>query len=85
MLYYRAVLELRIAECDARLSADEVGTELPPQVELRPVPDELAARVPEAKNYRYAATNDRVLLVGTSRIVAGVFAGPDVPVNQGRR
>ena len=39
------------------------------------VPDGLVARVPQTKDYRYAATSDRVLLVGTSRIVAGVFAG----------
>src|SRR5215831_1710201 len=41
----------------------DVGTELPPSVGLRPVPDQLAAQV----------TQDRVLLVGTGRVVAGVF------------
>ena len=63
----------------------DVGTELPPGIELRPVPDELAARVPQSRDYRYAVTHDRVLLVGTSRIVAGVFAGPNTPVSEGRR
>src|SRR5919204_1717555 len=63
----------------------DVGTELPPEIELRPVPDELAARVPQSRDYRYAVTHDRVLLVGTSRIVAGVFAGPNTPVSEGRR
>ena len=53
----------------------DIGTEVPPEMELRPVPDDLVARVPQTKDYRYAATSDRVLLVGTSRIVAGVFAG----------
>jgi len=62
----------------------DVGTELPPQIELRPVPAELAARVPQSKDYRYAVTHDRVLLVGTSRIVAGVF-GANAPVSEGRR
>ena len=52
----------------------DVGTELSPSVELRPVPDQLAAQVPETKGYRYAVTQDRVLLVDTSRIVVGVFA-----------
>ena len=56
-------------------SAD-IGTELPPGIELRPVPDDLVARVPQTKDYRYAVTHDRVLLVGTSRVVAGVFTGP---------
>jgi hypothetical protein len=63
----------------------DLGTELPPGIELRPVPDELAARVPQTRGYRYAVTNDRVLLVGTSRIVGGVFADANVPVSEGRR
>jgi hypothetical protein len=50
-----------------------------------PVPDQLAARVPQTKDYQYAATHDRVLLVATSRIVAEVFAGPNVPAGEGRR
>ena len=55
----------------------DIGTKLPPWIELRPVPDEVAARVPQTRDYRYAVATDRVLLVGTGRIVAGVFAdGP---------
>ena len=61
----------------------DIGTKLPPGIELRPVPDEVAARVPQTRDYRYAVAKDRVLLVGTSRIVVGVFA--DVPVSEGRR
>jgi hypothetical protein len=38
------------------------------------VPNEVAARVPQTRGYRYVVANDRVLLVGTSRIVVGVFA-----------
>ena len=52
----------------------DIGTELPFGIELRPVPDEVAARVPQTQGYRYVVANDRVLLVGTSRIVVGVFA-----------
>jgi len=52
----------------------DVGTELPPGIELRPMPDEVAARVPQTRGYRYAVAKDRVLLVGTSRVVVGVFA-----------
>jgi len=63
----------------------DVGTELPPGIEMRPVPNEVAARVPQTKDYRYAVTNDRVLLVGTSRIVMGVFADANAPVSEGRR
>ena len=59
--------------------------ELPPGIELRPVPNEVTARVPQTRDYRYAVGNGRVLLVGTSRIVAGVFAGANAPVSEGRR
>jgi hypothetical protein len=57
-----------------------IGTKLPPGVELQPVPGEVAARVPQIRGYHYAVVKDRVLLVGTGRIVAGVFA--DSPVTE---
>jgi hypothetical protein len=63
----------------------EIGTELPPGIALRPVPDEVAARAPQTRDYRYAVANDRVLLVGTSRIVVGVFMDASAPVSEGRR
>jgi len=68
----------------AAVNAD-VGTELPPAIDLRPVPNELAARVPQTKDYRFAVANDRVLLVGTSRIVVGVFGDANASVGEGRR
>jgi len=72
----RAIYEaLKGQQAGSAFNAD-IGTELPPGIELRPVPDDLAARVPQTKDYSYAVTHDRVLLVGTSRVVAGVFAGP---------
>jgi hypothetical protein len=58
----------------------DIGTKLPPGIELRPVPEELAARVPQTRDYRYAVAMDRVLLVGTGRTVVGVFA--DAPVSE---
>ena len=63
----------------------DIGTALPPEIALHPVPDALAARVPQTKDYQYAVAHDRVLLVGTSRVVAGVFADANVPVSEGRR
>jgi hypothetical protein len=80
----RAIYESLKDQPTASAFNADIGTELPPGIELRPVPDQLAARVPQTKDYQYAATHDRVLLVATSRIVAGVFAGPNVPV-KGRR
>src|SRR5499433_422097 len=80
----RAIFEALKGQPAAAVNAD-VGTELPPGIELRPVPDEVAARVPQTKGYRYAVTNDRVLLVGTSRIVVGVFGDANASVGEGRR
>jgi len=81
----RAIYEaLKGQPAGSAFNAD-IGTELPPGIELRPVPDDLAARVPQTKDYSYAVNHDRVLLVGTSGVVAGVFADANVPVSQGHR
>src|SRR6266567_2928142 len=80
----RAIYEALKGQPAAAFDAD-VGTELAPAIELRPVPNEVAARVPQTKGYRYAVTNDRVLLVGTSRIVVGVFGDASASVGEGRR
>src|SRR5262245_66454044 len=44
----------------------DIGTKLPPGIELRPVPDEVATRVPQTRDYRYAGAKYRVLLVPVS-------------------
>jgi Protein of unknown function (DUF1236) len=69
----RAIYQALKGQPTAAFDAD-VGTEVPPGVELHPVPSEVAARVPQTLGYRYVVGNDRVLLVGTSRIVVGIFA-----------
>jgi Protein of unknown function (DUF1236) len=69
----RAIYQALKGQPYSAFNAD-VGTEVPPGIELRPVPNEVAARVPQTRDYRYTVANDRVLLVGTSRIVVGVFA-----------
>jgi Protein of unknown function (DUF1236) len=52
----------------------DIGDELPPAVELRAMPDELASRVPQTRDYQYAVASNRVLLVSPpTRIVVGVF------------
>jgi hypothetical protein len=63
----------------------EVGDELPSDVALRAVPDAVAASAPQTRDYRYVVANDRVLLVGTSRIVAGVVRSEGPPASEGRR
>jgi hypothetical protein len=52
----------------------DVGVELPASIELRPVPNDVAARVPQTKDYRYAVADNRILLVApVGRFVVGVF------------
>jgi uncharacterized protein DUF1236 len=79
----RAIYQALKDQPSSAFNAD-VGTELPPAIELRPVPDEVAARVPQTRDYRYVVANGRVLLVGTSRIVVGVFGDANAPVSEGR-
>jgi len=80
----RAIFEALKDQPAAAVNAD-VGTELPPGIELRPVPNEVTARVPQTRDYRYAVGNGRVLLVGTSRIVVGVFGDANASVGEGHR
>src|SRR5262249_56640088 len=80
-----AIYEALKGQPSASAANVDVGTELPPSVELRPVPDQLAAQVPETKGYRYAVTQDRVLLVGTGRVVAGVLGDGLGAQRHGRR
>jgi len=80
----RAIFEALKDQPASAVNAD-VATELPPGIELRPVPNEVTARVPQTRDYRYAVGNGRVLLVGTSRIVVGVFGDANAPVSEGRR
>ena len=66
----------------------DVGVELPLSVELRPVPNDVAARVQQTGDYRYAVAADRVLMVSpVNRVIVGVFMD-DVQApkgDQGRR
>ena len=51
----------------------DVGVELS-TIELRPVPNDVAAHVTQPKDYRYAVADNRVLLVApVGRYVVGVF------------
>ena len=56
----RAIYQALKGQPAAAFNAD-VGTELPPGVELHPVPNEVAARVPQTRGYRYVVANDRAL------------------------
>jgi len=54
----------------------EIGVELPSSIELRPVPQEVVASVPQTSSYYYIVTGDKVLLVSpATRIVVGEISG----------
>lgn len=56
----------------------DIGTELPLAIELRPVPQEVTAHVPQTNGYQYVMANNRVLLVSPpTRFVVGVFSEAD--------
>jgi hypothetical protein len=65
----------------------DIGVKMPPAIELRALPAELTAQVPQIKDYHYAIADNRVLLVAPiNRVVVGVF--PDakaLEAGQGRR
>jgi hypothetical protein len=64
----------------------EVGDELPFAVDLRAVPDAVAARVPQVSGYQFANAGNRVLLVSPpTRIVVGSFSDANEPQAVGRR
>jgi Protein of unknown function (DUF1236) len=70
----REISEALKAQPDTAGVNAEIGTELPFSVELRPVPDALAARVPQTKGYEYVKAGNRVMLISPpTRIVVGVF------------
>jgi hypothetical protein len=70
----RAIYEgLKGQEAGPAFNAD-IGVELPSSIELHPVPNDVAARVTQTKDYRYAVADNRVLLVApVGRFVVGVF------------
>jgi hypothetical protein len=53
-----------------------LGIELPASTELRPVPQEVVAAVPQTNGYQYTVAGDKVFLVSPeNRVVVGEFTG----------
>jgi hypothetical protein len=70
----RAIYDGLKGQSDGPAFNADVGVELPASVELRPVPNDVAARVTQTSDYRYAVADNRVLLVSpVTRYVVGVF------------
>ena len=68
---YRKIVRERAASPQAVVEY-RVGTRIPPDVVLYPLPQQVAVDVPVTEPYRYMIVNDRVLLVdpATSEVVA---------------
>ncbi|MEA2906051.1 MAG: hypothetical protein QOI12_3438 [Alphaproteobacteria bacterium] len=53
----------------------DIGSELPPVIELQPLPDEVTSKLPQTRGYAYAVAEHRVLLVApVYRVVVAVIA-----------
>jgi hypothetical protein len=69
---YQAIKKDGTAAPDATAA---LGMHVPATVELKPLPNELTGQIPDAKDYRYATTQTKVLLVNPlNRVVVGVIA-----------
>jgi len=75
----RAILQALKDQPRGAASKAEVGDELPAGVELRPVPEAVTAQVPQTRGYRFAVADNRVLLVGLTRVVVGAFQPEQEP------
>lgn len=69
---YRTIVRERVAPAPPPRVEYRVGTRVPADVELYPVPDSVAVEVPAVRGYRYMTVNNRVVLVdpATSEVVA---------------
>lgn len=71
---YDAVKAAGASNAKAGTPSYDVSALLPADIPLAPLPDEIAAQIPQTRNYSYAMAGDKVLLVDpTNRVVVGVF------------
>ena len=54
-----------------------IGAEVPPMIELNPLPDEAVADSPTAKFYEYTMVQDRVVLVDPTKMRVIDVIGPN--------
>ena len=73
---YAAATRDRIKPPQQRFPA-EIGAEVPPMIELNPLPDEAVADNPNAKFYEYTMVQDRVVLVDPTKMRVIDVIGPN--------
>jgi Protein of unknown function (DUF1236) len=73
---YAAAMRDRIKPPQRRFPA-EIGAEVPPMIELNPLPDEAVAGNPTAKFYEYTMVQDRVVLVDPTKMRVIDVIGPN--------
>jgi hypothetical protein len=73
---YAAVRRAQIKPPQRRFQA-EIGAEVPPMIELNPLPDEAVADNPTAKFYEYTMVQDRVVLVDPTKMRVVDVIGPN--------
>jgi hypothetical protein len=73
---YAAAMRNRTKPPQRRFPA-EIGAEVPPMIELSPLPDEAVADNPTAKFYEYTMVQDRVVLVDPTKMRVVDVIGPN--------
>jgi hypothetical protein len=73
---YAAAKRGQIKPAQRRFPA-EIGAEVPPMIELNPLPDEAVADNPTAKFYEYTMVQDRVVLVDPTKMRVVDVIGPN--------
>jgi hypothetical protein len=73
---YAAATKDRIEPSQRRFPA-EIGAEVPPMIELNPLPDDAVADNPTAKFYEYTVVQDRVVLVDPTKMRVIDVIGPN--------
>jgi hypothetical protein len=71
-----AIYQALKGQSPAKAAPAALGIELPASTELRPVPQEVVAAVPQTNGYQYTVAGDKVFLVSPeNRVVVGEFTG----------
>jgi hypothetical protein len=73
-----AIYQTHKGQPGGRALKADIGTKLPLEIELCPVPDELTVRVPQTRGYDYTVAGDAVLLISPlASAVVSVFLDRD--------